>query len=344
MSRRASGSPSTAAVDETAISRRGLLSGGLSFAAAGVLAGARLRAAEDTSPEQASAASGSLYTLPISLNTSTLRGYKLPITETIDIAADAGYAGIEPWPNEISDFTKAGGKLSELASRLRDKGLRVTGAIEFFRWMVDDDTERKRGLEDAKRSMEALDAIGATHVAAPPTGDVAEVDLLRAAERYRALLEVAESFGVVPAVEVWGFAKKLNRLGEVVLVAIEADHPRACILPDVYHLYKGGSGLGGVKFLGPKLIGGFHLNDYPEIPRETIQDKDRVYPGDGVAPLGEFFRDLLGAGYRGPVSVELFNPEYWKRDPREVAKTALEKTRASIARALTAPPAAEAKG
>ncbi|SVE06727.1 uncharacterized protein METZ01_LOCUS459581, partial [marine metagenome] len=34
---------------------------------------------------------------PISLNTSTLRGHKLPIRKTIEIAEKAGYAGIEPW-------------------------------------------------------------------------------------------------------------------------------------------------------------------------------------------------------------------------------------------------------
>src|SRR5688500_10703242 len=37
----------------------------------------------------------------ISLNTSTLRGFKLPFAEVIDIAGKAGYAGIEPWPDEI---------------------------------------------------------------------------------------------------------------------------------------------------------------------------------------------------------------------------------------------------
>src|SRR5690606_19654882 len=167
-----------------------------------------------------------------------------------------------------------GGKLSDLKKLLDDKGLRVTGAIAFFQWMVDDESARKRALDEAKAFMETLDAVGATHVAAPPSGEVENVELLSAAERYRALLEASESFGVVPAVEVWGFAKKLHRLGEAVLVALEADHPRAAVLPDVYRLYKGGSGLGGVRLLGGKLLGGFHINDYPDIPRERIQDRD----------------------------------------------------------------------
>ena len=162
------------------------------------------------------------------------------------------------------------------------------------------------------------------------------VELLAAAERYRDLLVASEEFPVIPAVEVWGFRKKtLKRLGQAVLVALEADHPRACVLPDVYHLYKGGSGLGGIPLLSGKILGGFHLNDYPaDPPREKIADRHRVHCGDGVAPLEKFFRDLWSTGYRGALSIELFNPDYWKQDPLKVAKESLEKTRRVMERAF----------
>ena len=51
--------------------------------------------------------------------------------------------------------------------------------------------------------------------------------------------------GIVPQVEVWGFSKALGRVGETVLVAMESGHPKACILPDVYHIHKGGSSTAG---------------------------------------------------------------------------------------------------
>ena len=271
---------------------------------------------------------------PISLNTSTLRGHKLPIRKTIEIAEKAGYAGIEPWPNEIDGFISSGGKLADLKKELSDKGLKVTGAIAFFRWMVDDKAQRAKALEEARVFMDKLAQIGGTHMAAPPTGKVGDVKLLDAAERYRDLLVASEDFPVIPAVEVWGFQNNLYRLGQSVLVALEAQHPRACVLPDVYHLYKGGSGLSGVKHLNGSLIGGFHLNDYPDIPREDIKDRDRVHPGLGVAPLDQFFKDLWSTGYRGALSIELFNPEYWKQDPLKVAKTSLERTKAIVKKAL----------
>ena len=313
------------------LSRRDLLATGaaLVVAPASIFISQPARAAGTAGSEKAAGV------FPISLNTSTLRGYKLPLAEVIDIAAKAGYDGIEPWPDEIDRHLEAGGTLKDIDRRLKDHGLRVTGAIAFFHWMVDDASERAKALEEARKRLAQLREIRASHVAAPPAGNVEKVDLLAAAERYRALLEAAEEFGVIPAVEVWGFAKNGYRLGQCVLIAMEARHPKACVLPDVYHLYKGGSGLGGVRFLAGSLIAGFHLNDYPaDPPRETIRDADRVYPGDGIAPLGGLFRDLKAIDYRGALSIELFNPNYWKGEPLEVAKTALEKTRAVMKAAL----------
>jgi sugar phosphate isomerase/epimerase len=218
---------------------------------------------------------------------------------------------------------------------LDDNGLQVTGAIAFFDWMSDDADRRARGLEDAAKLMDQLAVLGATHIAAPPRGGTESTDLLRAAEYYRTLLELGDRTGVTPALEIWGFAPVCSRLGEAALIAIEAQHPKACILPDVYHLYKGGSGLGGVPKIGASILGGFHINDYSaQISPAEINDRDRVFPGDGDAPLVQLFRDLHTIQYAGPVSVELFNPEYYARPAEEVMATALSKTLGVISDAL----------
>jgi sugar phosphate isomerase/epimerase len=56
-----------------------------------------------------------------------------------------------------------------------------------------------------------------------------------------------------------------------------------------------------------------------------------VYPGDGVLPLAQLLRDLSDIGYRGPLSLELFNRDYWKQDMLAVARTGIEKMRQVIA-------------
>lgn len=271
------------------------------------------------------------------LNTSTLQGQKLSLVEEIDIAAKAGYNAIEPWISEIDAYVKAGGSLPDLGKRLRDKGLTMESAIGFFDWIVDDDARRAKGLEEAKRNMELVAPIGCKRLAAPPLGatEQTDLDLRKAAERYRALLELGDKYGVVPQAEVWGFSKTLTRLGEAAMVAIESGHPKACILPDVYHLYKGGSDHTGLKLLSKTSIHNFHMNDYPaDPPRDRITDADRVYPGDGIAPLTEIFHILRDMGYDGALSIELFNREYWKQDALAVAKTALDKLKAVVQKSL----------
>jgi sugar phosphate isomerase/epimerase len=268
------------------------------------------------------------------LNTSTLRGQKLTISEEVQIASEVGYDAIEPWIRELDDFVKAGGSLEKLGQEIRARNLVIPSAIAFFEWAVDDDDRRRKALDEAKRNLEMVRAIGGLRLAAPPVGltNSAGVDLLRVAERYRALLELGERFGVVPEVELWGSSKTLHRLGEAALVAIESGHPRACILPDVYHLYKGGSTIQGLGLLDAGAIHVFHMNDYPaDPPQATITDADRIYPGDGIAPLAELVRILRAIGFRGYFSLELFNREYWKQDARTVARTGLAKMRAIVA-------------
>ena len=198
------------------------------------------------------------------------------------------------------------------------------------------------GLERMKRDMDKVAEIGGRFIAAPPIGahkpDQAKPELGRIAERYRSILELGVRTGVTPILELWGFSQTLSRLSEVAYVATETAHPQACLLLDSYHLYKGGSDFGGLHLLNGAALPVFHINDYPDTPpRAQIDDSHRVYPGDGVAPLGELMRTLDAIGFRGFLSVELFNRDYWQQPAPEVARCALEKTRAVVRRAFAPP-------
>lgn len=302
---------------------------------AGVAVGAGAAAVAAT--RTAAAAGAAKEPFQYCLNTSTIRGQKLGIVEEVELAAKAGYQAIEPWIGEIDDYLKQGGSLNDLAKRISDLGLSVASAIGFAQWIVDDDQQRAKGLEEAKRSMDLVAQLGGKRIAAPPAGatDQPGLDLRKAGQRYRALLELGGRMGVVPQIEVWGFSKNLSRLSETLFVAVESGHPSACLLLDVYHLYKGGSSFESLRLLGAAGMHVFHVNDYPASPpRDKISDADRVYPGDGVAPLDRLFGELRAAGFRGTLSLELFNRGYWEQDALTVAQTGLEKTRTAVQKSL----------
>ena len=267
------------------------------------------------------------------LNTSTIKGQGLGLIEEAELAAKAGYEGIEPWIMELDQYVDEGGSLEDLRKRFADLGLSVENAIGFFEWVVDDDELRSKGMEEARRNLEIAQKVGCKRLAAPPMGmtDTPGLDLAKAAERYRELLEVGESFGVTPMVEFWGMSKSLNLIGEAVYIAIESGRRDACILADVFHMYKGNGTHNGLKLIGPDTLGLFHMNDYPaDPPRREITDAARVHAGDGIAPLKQIFQDLNAVGFRGMLSIELFNEEYWKQDALTVLQTGLEKLRAVV--------------
>ena len=73
------------------------------------------------------------------------------------------------------------------------------------------------------------------------------------------------------------------------------------------------------------------MNDYPEDkPREQQDDADRVYPGDGAAPMSKILTDLKNMGGEKILSLELFNRSYWKENPLLVAKNGLAKMKSLV--------------
>jgi sugar phosphate isomerase/epimerase len=308
------------------LSRRdALIRTGLLIGAAGSIR--RVRAAEPPKPQGG---------FKFSLNMATIRGQKLGIVKEVEIASQAGYDGIEPWVESVQRYAEAGGSLSDLKKKIADLGLTVEGAIGFPEWIVDDDERRAKGTERAKREMDLIAQIGGKRFAAPAAGatNLPKLDLLKAAERYRGLLEIGDGLGIVPVLELWGFSKNLNRLGECAHVAIETGHLKACILPDIFHIYKGGSEFNGLALLGAAMAPVLHMNDYPsDPPRDKIDDSYRLYPGDGTAPVVQVLRLLRNAGGQRVLSLELFNRTYWAQDPLEVARTGLAKMKAVATKA-----------
>ncbi|NQT12996.1 MAG: sugar phosphate isomerase/epimerase [Planctomycetes bacterium] len=272
-----------------------------------------------------------------SLNMATIMGQKLSIVEEIEVAAQAGWQGVEPWLRNINRYVEGGGSLGDLRKRIGDLGLSVVSAIGFTRWAVDDEEERAKGVEQFKAEMDLIAQIGGHHIAAAPAGISGnpDIDLRKVAERYRTLLELGRQTGVRPQLEIWGSARTLGTVGQAALVACQADHADACLLLDAYHMYKGGSGFECLRLLSGAQMHAFHVNDYPaDPPREEINDSHRVYPGDGVCPLSAVLGSLHASGFRGMLSLEVFNRDYWQQDPLTVAKTGLEKTRAAVRRAM----------
>jgi sugar phosphate isomerase/epimerase len=263
------------------------------------------------------------------LNTSTISGKDPGLLKYIEIAAQAGYDGIEVWIRDIKTHLEKGNTTASLKQYIDDHGIAVENAIGFSPWI----SGGEEGIRQMKDEMELLASIGGKRIAAPPAGVPADqtLDFFMAGEKYAEILELGRQTGVMPQLEFWGASPVMWHLGQALMVAASAGDPDVRLLPDVYHMFRGGSAFDSLKMLNSQMIEIFHMNDYVDTkPREEQNDADRVYPGDGVAPLHQILTDLKNMGGVKVLSIELFNRNYWEEDPLLVAKTGIDKMRALV--------------
>jgi sugar phosphate isomerase/epimerase len=258
------------------------------------------------------------------LNTSTIR--PTPLLEKIRLAGEAGYSAIEPWNDEITAYLEQGGSLPELKRALGDAGLRVVSVIALHGWITSDGAEHARVLDDCRRRMSQAADLGSSYIVASPPQGV--VDLGRATERFAELLEIGKGIGVKPSMEFLGFVDGIKDVAGAWAIASGAGDPRATVVADVFHMIRGGGRVDDLLQLPGDRLANFHINDVPAQPDPLTQkDEDRVMVGDGIADLPRVIANLRSIGYRGPLSLELFNRELWSLDPASVIRRGIERIR-----------------
>jgi 2-keto-myo-inositol isomerase len=94
---------------------------------------------------------------------------------------------------------------------------------------------------------------------------------------------------------------------------------------------KGGSRFEMLRELPGAHLRLFHVNDYPGAPEVSqLTDRERVYPGDGVAPYDVIVPALQEIGYTGMLSLELFNEGYQAAGALPVATEGLKKLEQTV--------------
>jgi sugar phosphate isomerase/epimerase len=261
------------------------------------------------------------------LNSSTIR--PTPLLEKIRVAGQAGYEALEPWNDEITEYLSGGGTMAELKSALADAGLTVVSVIALHGWITAEGDELARVMDDCRRRMEQAAALGSPYIVASPPREV--VDLGRAAARYADLLRLGREVGVKPAMEFLGFVDGIKDVASARAIVTGSLDPDATVVADVFHMMRGGGSINDLLTLPGDRLAIFHINDLPSSPPPRAQtDADRVMLGEGIADLPRVIAHLQTIGYRGPLSLELFNPTLWAQDPLEVARRGIDRMRALV--------------
>jgi 2-keto-myo-inositol isomerase len=142
----------------------------------------------------------------------------------------------------------------------------------------------------------------------------------------RAMNDLSAPLGVNLAFEFLGFPWcSVQTVAQAWEIVRTINLPTIGMVIDTCHFFAGGSTIDSMAKIDKRKLAIFHVNDVESMPKEKITDANRLFPGDGVIPLRGIIGTLRGTGFDGVVSVEIFRPEYWQRDPLAVAKEAKEK-------------------
>src|SRR6185437_4694471 len=113
-----------------------------------------------------------MFPFKAALNASTLFPFKLDVIQQIQVAAEAGYEGIELWMRDIDTYLNNGGSVEELRAALDSANLTFINAIAFFEWADADVAQREKAFKQAEKEMKLLKDLGCNLIAAPPFGNV----------------------------------------------------------------------------------------------------------------------------------------------------------------------------
>ena len=256
---------------------------------------------------------------------------KTDLPGDIQAASQARYDFIEIWAKKMESYLSGHSldDLKKLMEKARLKPLAIN-SVEFITF--NSPWEKINTLNLITRYAEMADRLGCPYIVVVPSPRPIEVtDKEVFEESVRILLEISDRFKSHKAkfaFEFLGFGWcSVSMLEQDYEIVKGVNRDNVGLVLDSFHFYAGGSSINSIKELDRQKIFIFHINDVENLPRAQLQDSHRLYPGEGIIPLEEIVSKLKEIRYDGPVSLEMFRPEYWIRPPEEVAKKGMEAIR-----------------
>jgi 2-keto-myo-inositol isomerase len=248
-----------------------------------------------------------------------------PLARVLQVAAATGWSAVEL---RRVDFRRGADAGVDVVGLVRQSGVAVACVGLEMGWMFARGAERTRLLGVAAEQCARAAALGCGTVMSP--ADIGGGDPADAAAAVREVGDLAAAHDLRVALEAGSQSAQLNTLARVREVLARAGHRRCGLLVDTYHLVRSGDGLAALEDLDGAEIAYVQYSDVPAGPLEPGKALDRLPPGRGIVPFKDVFRLLAAKGYAGYASYEAPNPAAWARDPAEVAREALEATRALL--------------
>ena len=262
--------------------------------------------------------------MKLALNGATTM--RADLVTDIRAASAAGFDCLEVWAAKLRGFLESG-TTGELRRLFDERGLRPYSINSIERVTFRDAEGHARLLEECEELCRVASEIGCPYVVVVPgllpEGKGREEVIEESVRVLGELSFVADRHNTGLAFEFLGqpgcSVQTLELADEVVRHVARSN---VGLVIDSFHFHAGGSSLLSIEALDPSRLFVLHINDAEDLPREQLEDRHRLLPGLGILPLAEIVGALRRIGYNRVASVEIFRPEYWERDPFELARDA----------------------
>ncbi|MET8806426.1 TIM barrel protein [Streptomyces sp. NPDC004546] len=236
------------------------------------------------------------------------------LTEKLAAAARAGFGGVEIFENDLLACPLAP---EEIRARCADLGL----SIDLYQPMRDVEGVPEgifvRNLRRARHKFELMNRLGAdTVLVCSSVSPDAVDDDARAAGQLARLAGLAEESGIRVAYEALAWGRHVNTYEHAWRIVEAADHPALGVCLDSFHILSRGSDPKGIEDIPGEKIFFLQLADAPLLAMDVLQWSRhyRCFPGQGGFDVAGLVRHVLAAGYRGPLSLEVFNDVFRQAD------------------------------
>ncbi|WP_158933042.1 bifunctional sugar phosphate isomerase/epimerase/4-hydroxyphenylpyruvate dioxygenase family protein [Acidisphaera sp. S103] len=258
--------------------------------------------------------------LPKSIATVSISG---TLAEKMEAAAAIGFDGVEIFENDLLTFEGSPQDVRYLADSL---GLAITCFQPFRDFEAMPDAQRARNLDRAERKFDVMQQLGAELLLVCSNVSPASIDDdARAAADLAEMAERAHKRGLRVGFEALAWGRNVNKWRHAWKIVEAAGHPALGLIVDSFHTLALGDDLAGLSDVPADKIFLAQLADAPKLSMDVLSWSRhfRNFPGQGQLPVADFVRDLIGAGYRGPLSLEIFNDEFRSAPARLMARDGL---------------------
>lgn len=256
--------------------------------------------------------------------TSTFAG---SLSVKLKAIAAAGFKATEFWPKDLFEHPDGPTTAVEL---LRENNLKVSVYQALRNYEGAATAERRQKLGIAEQMMDQMALIGCDTLTLPSNSGVeCSGDPDRIASDLNALGDLARSRGMKVAFEPICWGRHIRDYRDGWAAVRRADHPAIGLMLDSFHVFLQRSSMAEIAEIPADKIFMVELADFAPSALEGIEISRhyRLFPGEGHSPIADFLRQVEKTGYRGCLSVEVFNAFYRHNDPFETARRGADCTR-----------------